>query len=257
MTTIALANWKGGVGKTTSCANLGAALAEWGRRVLLVDLDPQANLTEAFGLFDEREPSIGDLLADPARAGAEAVVELAPRVGLVPSSAALGDLTWQLAREPDYEERLARVLAAVRDEVHYELVLVDTPPGVGLWPGLALLTAAAVVIPTRPHDSDVMATGKLCDYIDTEIRPRNPDLRVLGALVTQTGRRWRLLGAARRRLELDRIDTFDVDIPAAVAVAAAPRTGQPTFWLEPDGKVAYAYRAAASELVAKLDPVTA
>jgi cellulose biosynthesis protein BcsQ len=102
-----------------------------------------------------------------------------------------------------------------------------------------------------------MATGKLCDYLDTEIRPRNPDLRVLGALVTQAGRRWRLLDVTRRRLELDRIDTFAADVPAAVAVAAAPRTGRPTFWLEPDGKVAYAYRAVASEITAKLDRVAA
>jgi AAA domain len=88
--------------------------------VLLVDLDPQANLTEVFGLLDGRRPSISDLLADPGRAGAEAVIELAPRVGLIPSSAALADLTWQLVREPDYEERLARVLAAVRQEVDYD-----------------------------------------------------------------------------------------------------------------------------------------
>jgi chromosome partitioning protein len=253
--TIALANWKGGVGKTTSTANLGAALAERGKGVLLVDLDPQANLTEAFGLHEDPHSSIAELLADPARADEDDVAEVGPRLGLVPSSAEMGDLAWELVREPDYQERLTRVLAALGER--YEWALVDTPPGVGLWPGLALLAADAVVIPTRPHDADVMATGKLCDYIEADIRPTNPNLRVLGALVTQAQSRWRLLKATRRRFELDAIDVLEAEIPASVSVAAAPRSGKPTLWLEPDSKVAYAYRRAAGELLGKIESVHA
>jgi chromosome partitioning protein len=255
MATIALANWKGGVGKTTSAANLAAAMAEQGRRVLLIDLDPQANLTEGFGFLEEPARAVSDLLADPSTIAPEDVLEVGPGVGLIPSSVALGDLAWDLVREPDYQDRLAQVVAIVAEG--YDVVLIDTPPGMGLWAGLALLAADAVVIPTRPHDSDVMATGKLCDYIETEIRVTNPRLQVLGALVTQGHSHWRLLRTTQRRLELDKVETLEAQIPAAVSVAAAPRTGKPMLWLEPDGKVACAYRRAAAEVLERLEAVPA
>ena len=183
MRVVALANWKGGVGKTTSAASLGLALSERGHRVLLVDLDPQANLTEAFGHVAGVERGVWTVLgADGAELG-DVLLEVAPGVALAPASEALADLTWSLVRDPDYRTRLRDALATVADR--FDFALLDTPPGIGLWPGLALLSAEAVVMPTRPHDSDVLATGKLADYIEQEIRPANPELRVAGALVTQ------------------------------------------------------------------------
>jgi len=251
--TIAFANWKGGVGKTTSAANVGAALAERGRRVVLVDLDPQANLTESFGLLEEPAIAVGELLGrDGAARAGEALVSVGANLDLLPSSSELGDLAWTLVGDADYRDRLPELLRSLEGE--YAFALLDTPPGVGLWPGLALLASDAVVVPTRPHDSDVMATGKLYDYIEAEIRPRNPGLRVLGALVTQGGSRWRLLRDTRRRFEFDRIATLTTEIPASVRVAAAPRAGRPSVWLEPDGNVACAYRRVADELLAALVP---
>ncbi|MDQ3092798.1 MAG: ParA family protein [Actinomycetota bacterium] len=253
---IAFANWKGGVGKTTSVANVGAALAERGRRVLLVDLDPQANLTEGFGLLEEPAHTVGELLEGRDGVAPESSVRsLGPGLDLLASSAELGDLAWSLVEDPDYRERLPAILRALGD--HYDFALLDTPPGLGLWPGLALLAADAVVVPTRPHDLDVMATGKLYDYIEAEIRPRNPGLRVVGALVTQGGSRWRLLRDTRRRLRLDEINALETEIPASVKVAAAPRAGKPTLWLEPDGKVAYAYRRATDEVLVSIEAIAA
>ncbi len=98
----------------------------------------------------------------------------------------------------------------------------------GLWPGLALISATAVMIPTLPHDSDVMATGKFCDHLEEEIWPDNPGLRVLGALITRSQPRWRIRRATRHRLSLDAIPVFDAEIPASVEVAAALRSGNRT-----------------------------
>lgn len=256
MQTLVFANWKGGVGKTTSVANVGAVLAERGHQVLLVDLDPQANLTEGFGLLEEPELAIGELLgvAGPS-AAPEAIVPIEQGLDLLPTSDALADLAWQLVGEADYQERLRRVLDVVRDR--YAYALIDTPPGIGLWSGLALLSGDAVVIPTRPHDADVMATGKLCDYIEEEIRPSNPGLLVLGALVTQAQTRWRLFRTTQRSLQRDEIDVLATEIPVSVAVGAAPRTGRPIVWLEPDGRPAAAYRRVTDELLARLAQVAA
>lgn len=256
MEVLAFTNWKGGVAKTTSVANLGPALAERGRRVLLVDLDPQANLTEAFGFLDEPAIGVHDLLDgagghDPA----EALLAVGPGVELLPGSERLGDLAWRLVGEHDYQDRLRQVLEPLDER--YDLALIDTPPGIGLWPGLALLAADAVLIPTRPHDSDVLATGKIADYIESDIRPANPGLRLLGALVTQSQSRWRLLRDTRRRFALDDVEVLENEVPASVRAASALRSGRPTFWLEPDGKVAMAYRRVAEELLAKLERVHA
>lgn len=256
MQVVALANWKGGVGKTTSAANLALALAERAQRVLLVDLDPQANLTEAFGHVSSPERGVWTVLGGDDGVGLEDVLlDVAPSVSLAPASEALADLTWSLVRAPDYRTRLRDALEAVADR--FDVALLDTPPGIGLWPGLALLSADAVVIPTRPHDSDVLATGKLVDYIEQEIRPANSGLRVAGALVTQVQSRWRLARETREGLGSDEIPVFETEIPASVRVAATVRHGAPLYALRPDHKVSAAYRRAADELRTRLQGVAA
>jgi chromosome partitioning protein len=249
MQVVALANWKGGVGKTTSAANLALLLRERRVRVLLVDLDPQANLTESFGHLRAPELGVAKVLGGDVGL-ADVLLEVAPAVQLAPSSEALADLTWSLVRASDYRTRLRVALAHVEDR--FDLALIDTPPGIGLWPGLALLSADAVVIPTRPHDSDVLATGKLVDYIEAEIRPANPGLRVLGALVTQVHPRWRLARETRAGLGSDEIPLFVTEIPASVRVAASLRTGAPLAARRPDHRVSMAYRRVASELLDRL-----
>ncbi len=251
MRTIVFANWKGGVGKTTSTANIAAALSESGR-VLMIDLDPQANLTEAFGFLDPPEVGIEHVLdaSHPATL-VDAAVPVGPQLDLVPTSDGLANFAWQLGREADYPERLREALEPVKSS--YAYTLIDTPPGLGLWPGLALLSADAVVIPTRPHDADVNATGKLCDYIEDDIRPTNPDLDILGALLTQSDKRWNLFRATHRALEGMGIPTFQQVVPSSVTVAAAPRTGKPIVWVDPSGRPARAYRAAAAAISARFE----
>ena len=255
MQVVALANWKGGVAKTTSAANLALALAEGGRRVLLVDLDPQANLTEAFGHVAGVERGVWTVLAEDGVELGDVLLEVAPGVALAPASEALADLSWSLVRDPNYRTRLRDALATVAER--FDVALVDTPPGIGLWPGLALLSADAVIMPTRPHDSDVLATGKLADYIEQEIRPSNPTLRMAGALVTQVQPRWRLARETRAGLGSDEIPVFATEIPASVRVAETLRHGAPLYALRPDHKVSAAYRQVAGELLERLQGVAA
>ncbi len=156
---IVLANHKGGVTKTTSTANLGATLAEAGRRVLIVDCDPQANLSEAFGWVEELPGErLEDLLANPAAAGrytppAALRPDVAPglawreRLRIIPSTDALADVAADLpvTGGPGYELRLREVLEPLREQ--FDLVLLDTPPGLGTLSGMAVLAADGLLIP--------------------------------------------------------------------------------------------------------------
>jgi chromosome partitioning protein len=250
MRTITVANHKGGVGKTTTVANLAPALAELGRRVVMVDLDPQANLTEAFGLDEEPGLRIEDLLSAPQTDPTKAIVPVGTRLGLIRASEELADLAWELPRVEGYEWRLRDVLAKLVPT--YDFALIDTPPGVGIWPGMALLASDGAIVPAQPADHDVGGAGKFYDYVEEVIRPDNPNLELFGVLLTRTDRRWRLRREAQDRLRLDEMHAFEIEIPESVRVKAAPRFRQPSFLLEPDGRVAFAYRALATELLERV-----
>ena len=168
---IVLANHKGGVTKTTSTANLGACLAETGRRVLLVDADPQANLSEAFG-WGEEVPGerLEDLLVQPDAAGRLlAPPALRPDVGadvwwrehlrIIPCTDQLADVAADLPASvgEGWEQRLQAVLDPLRDR--FDVVLIDTPPGLGTLSGMAMLAADGLLIPARPADLDVRGHG--------------------------------------------------------------------------------------------------
>ena len=257
---IVLANHKGGVTKTTSTANLGACLAEVGHRVLIVDCDPQANLSEAFGwtedLLGER---LEDLLAHPA-----AAVHYAPPLALQPDVAAqlgwrerlriipctdtLADVAADLpVRAGDgWEGRLREVIEPLRDR--FDFVLLDTPPGLGNLSGMAVLAADGLLIPARPADLDVRGAGKLYDLVEANV----PDLRILGVLLAASEPRWRVTRDSAQRMNADEMRVLAVQIPRAVRVASAPRYRAPTVVLEPDSMVSHAYRRVAQHIVAEL-----
>lgn len=253
---LALANHKGGCGKTTSAANLGVALAARRRRVLLIDVDPQANLGEAFGVdADHPGPRIEHALLDPTvapwhsrRDPDDGPTSLAAGVHLLPCSDRLEAVVSQHVGDPRFPYRLRELVDALRP--HYDAIVLDTPPGLGPLSSMAMLTADWVIVPARPADFDVGGAIKLAHLIAGALRDVNPTLRLLGVLITQVDRRWTLAADTRAALEANGIRRLRVEIPFRVRVSRAPRHAAPTAALEPDSPVGAAYHRLAADLLA-------
>lgn len=244
MRTIAVANHKGGVGKTTSTANTAAALGEKGAHVLAVDLDAQAHLGAMFGAQPYGRPLLEDVLLRKA-AAAEAVVSVGDHVDVLPCSEALAEALFAIAPEPDGAQRLGEVLAQLPG---YQYVLLDSPPGINFWSGMALMTADWAVIPILPEDLAVWSAGKIADFIDQHSQAANPDLKILGAVVMQAKPPWwRLMRESSSRLQADGLREL-ARVPRAENAARTIRHGRPTFWLHPDGAIATAYRKLAETI---------
>jgi len=194
-TVIAVANQKGGVGKTTTTANLGAALALRGRRVLLVDLDPQGNLTSAFGLEKDVQQTVAESLLDRriplpvvpvpnGSAGSE--THKAKHLSVVPAAVGLASAEAQLMNKLGRELRLRDQLLGVSE--HYDFVMIDTPPSLGVLTVNALVAATKVIIPTEARFFSLQGLQMLEESIE-EILYLNPRLEVLGILLSKMDRR--------------------------------------------------------------------
>src|SRR3954447_1783405 len=266
-TVIVFANQKGGVGKTTSTANIGAALAQLGERTLLIDADPQANLGELFGVDDPTIPGLRleDALASEAweappqpwttRPDPETrePLPLAAGVHLLPCTDELADTVAELVAVEGAEQRLRQLIALY--DGRYDFILIDTPPGLGPLSSMAMLAAQWVIVPVRPADFDIGGAVKVADLVERELSAFNPELRILGVLVGQTDRRWNLGHDTRSTLRRDAIEQLDIEIPFMVRVGAAPRYAAPTVVLEPDSRVGRAYRLLAADLRTTVRPV--
>jgi chromosome partitioning protein len=257
---IALANHKGGVTKTTSTANLGAMLAERGYTVLMIDCDPQANLSEAFG-WNEELPGerLEDLLALTHQPQTYCPpLALQPDVGpdlpwrgnlrLIPCTDVLANVAADLPQTitEGYEQQLRRVVDWQR--AAFAFILLDTPPGLSNLSGMALMAADYLLIPALPSDLDVRGAGKVYDLVGEEL----PDLQILGVLIAAGDRRWRLTREASLRMNEDHMRVLPVQVPRAVRVGSAPRYRAPTAVLEPDSLVTDAYRRVATHILSEL-----
>jgi len=193
-TVIAVANQKGGVGKTTTTANLGAALALRGKRVLLVDLDPQGNLTSAFGLEKDVQHTVAESLLDrriplpvvTVPNGASDGEIGRHHLAVVPASVGLASAEAQLMNKLGRELRLRDQLLAV--EGSYDYVMIDTPPSLGVLTINALVAATRVIIPTEARFFSLQGLQMLEESIE-EILYLNPRLEVLGILLSKMDRR--------------------------------------------------------------------
>jgi len=189
-TIIAVANQKGGVGKTTTTANVGASLAALGQRVLLVDLDPQGNLTAAFGLDHKVEATIAQALLDRDFPLPILTTENSqhPAISLVPASIPLASAEAALVTKLGRELRLRDQLLAVADR--YDFILIDTPPSLGLLTINALVAANRVIIPTEARFFSLQGLQMLEESI-AEVLYLNPSLTILGILLSKFDRRLR------------------------------------------------------------------
>jgi chromosome partitioning protein len=255
--TIAVLSQKGGVGKTVTVANLAAGLAERGLRVLMVDFDPQADLSASWGVEeDDPRPRIEQFLrrADP-RPG-EALLDLAVDGGplaLLPTAyEALRRQTARLLERANHD--LADLLDQVRDD--FDVVLIDTPAGDTVFGRQALVAADEVIVPMLPGYQELRALTRVLDVLDQRAGEEATPVHLLGVLVVNADPRWRTTkeyGAHLAAMALDdEISLFEVMVPRHQPVTEHARYGRPTTLLRPQSTVAVAYRALAGEVLDRL-----
>ncbi|MBM4051198.1 MAG: ParA family protein [Planctomycetes bacterium] len=181
---VALLNQKGGVGKTTSTANLGAAFARLGKRVLLIDLDPQSNLSMHFGVEAEpTQPSVYDLFVGENIDAASVIVRAREGLDFMPAVTELALVEGDLAQRPDMQRTLERSVAPVAG--NYDLILLDCPPSLGVLSVNALTMADEVFVPMLAHYLALRGLEKLLETVHMVSQGLNPRLRVTGILLCQ------------------------------------------------------------------------
>jgi chromosome partitioning protein len=246
----ALANQKGGVGKTTTAVNVAACIAEAGYSTLLVDIDPQANATVALGLPKDLDPSIYDVLSGGA--SAESAIRSCDVEGLdvLPASPDLAGANMELPRLPGSEVRLRGALAPVRDR--YAFTLLDCPPSLGPLTVNALVAADRVIVPMQTEYFALEGLAGLLDTLALVQREMNPRLTVAGMLLTMHDGRTRLARDVEREVrEHFPSLVFDTVIPRNVRIGEAPSFGLPVIHHDPHCAGADAYFELAKEVAAR------
>ena len=262
-TTIAIANQKGGVGKTCTTLNLGIGLALKGKEVLLIDLDPQANLTMSLGWTnpDEQATTISTLLHKTANEQAiepgEGILRHPEGVDLIPSSIQLSGYEANLLGEFGRESVLRQYIDGVRPL--YDYILIDCMPSLNILTINALVAADSVLIPAQPQFFSTAGLQMLFQTIHRVQRKLNPELRIEGVLVTMMDKRPLFSRDLVDRLRENYgayIKVFDTEIPTSIRMTESSSKGKSIFQYEPNGRLAVAYEKLTQEVldIAQLHP---
>jgi chromosome partitioning protein len=246
-TVYAIANQKGGVGKTTTALSVGACIAEAGYRTLLVDVDPQANATVGLGIPRTQAPGLYEVLTGEATIS-EALTEASvPGLQVVPAGAGLAGANIELPRIEGFEQRLRESLAPVTDR--FEYILLDCPPSLGPLTVSALVAADRVIVPVQTEYFALEGLAGLLDTLALVQRELNPRLTVAGMLLTMHDSRTRLGRDVEREVREHFPDlVFSTVIPRNVRVGEAPSYGLPVTHHDPHSAGAAAYFELAKEV---------
>ena len=242
---ISIVNHKGGVGKTTSVSSLGVALARMGKRVLLVDLDAQGNLTDTL----TKTPGDHSIYDSLRTLETLPVVNIREGLDLCPSSIDLVSMDLELADKKEREYRLSRLLQGL----DYEYILLDCPPSLGLLTINALTASTKVIIPLTPEALPAKGLGTLLDIIERTKETLNPGLSLGGILITRYNRRKinRLVEETLRETFGDSV--FKTKIRENVDISESPLQGMDIYSYSPNSIGAKDYESLALEVVSKLE----
>ncbi|MGX7043129.1 ParA family protein [Leuconostoc holzapfelii] len=244
---IALANQKGGVGKTTTSVNLGAALAQAGQRVLLVDIDAQGNATSGSGIDkSELERDSYDVIVD--NVALRDVIVPTDNYDLVPATIQLSGAEIELADKDAREYRLKTALATVNDD--YDFILIDNPPALGLLTVNAFTAADAILIPVQTEFYALEGLGQLLNTIELVRQQFNAELDIAGILLTMYDGRTNLAKQVAEEVRQyfgDKV--YDTVIPRTVRLSEAPSYGQAIIDFDPRSVGAQVYTELAQEVL--------
>lgn len=246
----AIANQKGGVGKTTTTVNIAACIAEAGRQTLVVDLDPQCNATVTLGLDRSARPSTYDTLCGEVSIAAAARPTSTDNLWVVPANRDLAGADVELPTLESYQYRLRDGLGPIRDR--FVATFLDCPPSLGPITVNALAAADRVIVPVQAEYLALEGLVQFLDTLQSVRRELNPSLVLTGIAITMADERTRLSQDVEHELK----DHFEdlvlaTSIPRSVRLAEAPSFGVPVIAHAPDSRGAVAYRALADEVLAR------
>lgn len=254
--TIAIANQKGGVGKTTTAFSLGVSLANHNKKVLIVDADPQANLTTYMGYYEEKDISmtLSDLIEryidDKEINSEKAILNHKENVDLIPSDLSLAMTEANLQNAMSREYAMKNCLNSLKEK--YDYIIIDCMPSLSMITTNALACSDEVIIPVQSQYLSARGMGNLLNIVSKIRRQLNKDLKVGGILMTLVDNRTKLPSAIRKQLEVNYgniVKLYDTQIPFAVKTAESSSKGKSIFAYDKNSKVAEAYSQFAKEVL--------
>ncbi len=245
---ISIANQKGGVGKTTTAVNLSACLAQKGKRVLLIDTDPQGNATSGLGIESHTEKSVYNVLVDDMDIKETILSTMIKKLEICPANINLAGAEIELVSMVSRENRLKDAVDTIRDE--YDYILIDCPPSLGLITLNAFTASDSVLVPIQCEYYALEGLGQLINTIKLVQKHLNPDLVIEGVILTMFDARTNLSTQVSREVEkYFGNKVFQTIIPRNIRLSEAPSHGLPITLYDNESKGAETYKKLAKELI--------